>query len=139
MGIGAYTNFQVHVYDQYGKVATGVGTLSNDNGDTWDSAGVDVGTFLEYTVSDINENSGDFAHLANSFKVEQNGSTYDKLKITGAELGDTYTLTATIPGTNISKSVKVTVGADTRAYVSKGKNNSDSDETFRKEELNYKK
>jgi len=135
LAVGMWTNCQVHVFDQYGKAVTEIGKTPWDA----DSEGVDVGDFIEYTVSDIKENTGDFAHLSNSFKVAQNGSTYKKLKITGAELGDTYTLTATIPGTTISKSVKVTVGADTKAFVSKGKVNSDSDETFRKDKLNYKK
>ena len=135
LAIGMWTDCQVHVFDQYGKVVTGIGLTP------WgeETKGVDVGEFIEYTVSEIKENEGDFAHLTKSFKVAQNGSTYKKLKITGAELGDTYTLTATIPGTTISKSVKVTVGADTKAFVSKGKVNSDSDEAFRKEKLNYKK
>ena len=136
MGIGMYTNFQVHVFDQYGKVF-----LKNETEDasnvTFD--GVDKGEYIEYTVSDIKESTSEFAHLANSFKVSQNGSTYNKLKITGAELGDTYTLTATIPKTTVSKSVKITVGADTKAYVSKGVDSSDSDEDFRKDKLNYKK
>ena len=134
LNIGRYSNFQVHVFDQYGKMAV----FKENNSDLL-SDGVDVGKFIEYTISDIKESTSEFTHLANSFKVEQNGSTYDKLKITGAELGDTYTLTATIPGTNVSKSVKVTVGADTEAFVSKGKVNSDSDEAFRNEKLNYKK
>lgn len=129
-GIGQYTSLQVHVFDQYGKIFKKDGDIAD---------GVDIGKYIEYTVSDIKENTGDFAHLANSFKVSQNGSTYDKLTIKGAELGDTYTLTATIPETTVSKSVKITVGADTKAFVSKGKVSSDSDETFRKDKLNYKK
>ena len=138
--ISQYDKFQVHVLDQYGKAAT----VKNRNGepDTGLTDGRDLGEYIEYTVSDIKENTGDFAHLANSFKVEQNGSIYNKLKITGAELGDKYTLTASIPGTSISKSIAITVGADTQANIAKSsitEKNSNDDEEFRKDTLGYKK
>ncbi len=138
--ISQYGKFQVHVLDQYGKAAT----VKNRNGEELEglTEGRDLGDYIEYTVSDIKENTGDFAHLANSFKVEQNGSTYNKLKITGAELGDKYTLTASIPGTSISKSIAITVGADTQAHIAKSSiagQDSAADEEFRKDTLGYKK
>lgn len=115
--------------DQYGK------EYHEDGFNGWDGPW-NGGKFLEYTVSDKKESTSEFTHLPDSFKVSGNGSTCDKLKITGAELGDTYTLTATIPDTNISKSIKVTVGADWKAYMANG---DDSDKTFRTSILNYKK
>ena len=125
LGLAQWGNFQIRVFDQYGKL------FKHDDG-----------SYADITVSDIKESTSEFTHLPNSFKVVQNGSSYNNLKITGAELGDTYTLTATIPGTNISKSVKVTVGADTQAYVAASNITSkakDADKDFRMTELNYKK
>jgi len=121
--------FDVLVLDQYGK------EYHEDGFNGWDGPW-DNGKFLEYTVSDKKESTSEFTHLPDSFKVSGNGSTCDKLKITGAELGDTYTLTATIPDTNISKSIKVTVGADKKAFMANG---NDSDKKFRTEILGYKK
>ena len=136
-------HFAVAVYDQYGK------EYKEDGFNGWDGPW-DGGKFLEYTVSDKKESTSEFAHLPNSFKVSGSGSTCDKLKITGAELGDTFTLTATIPDTSISKSIKVTVGADQSAFIANKSSKSaswvteddlkaDSDKTFRTDILGYKK
>ncbi len=128
---GSYSNFQIHVYDQYGKKYT--------IGDDW-NLGVDTGNFTELTVSDIKENTGDFAHVPGNIKVVQNGSTFDTMKVTGAELGDTFTLKVTIPGTNISKSINIKVGADKQANIRAGVSGTfDDDKTFRTEKLGYKK
>ncbi|RKI52929.1 hypothetical protein D7V86_25570, partial [bacterium D16-51] len=118
---GEWTNFQIHIYDQYGKM------MERDNGD---------GSKAEYTVTDIKESTSDLTHVPSSFKVTGSGSGYSQLQITGAEVGDSFTLTATIPGTSISKSIKINVGADTQAYVS---NDNDADKTFRTAKLGYKK
>ena len=145
--ISQYGKLQVHVLDQYGKAAivkdsNGHEMMDDDGTTELLDAGRDLGRYIEYTVSDIKENTGDFAHLASSFKVEQNGSKYNTLKITGAELGDKYTLTASIPGTSISKSIAITVGADTQAHIAKSSivgGDSNADEVFRKVTLGYKK
>ena len=92
----------------------------------------------EYTVSDVVESTSNLTHKPNSFKVIQNGSTMDKLKITGAEIGDTFTLTAAIPGTNVSTSIRITVGADSWAYIQDGLANDAGDNKLRPE-LGYKK
>ena len=118
------------MYDQYGKEYKDDGFSGG-----WDYP-QNGKTFLEYTVSDKKESTNEFTHLPNSFKVSGSNSTCDKLKITGAELGDTFTLTATIPDTNISKSIKVTVGADQSAFMANGH---DSDKVFRTNILGYKK
>ena len=125
LGWDQWGNFQIRVFDQYGKL------FKHDDG-----------SYADITVSDIKESTSEFTHLPNSFKVVQNGSSYNNLKITGAEIGDTFTLTATIPGTNISTSVKVTVGADTQAYVAASNitgKAKDADKDFRMTELGYKK
>jgi len=118
---GEWTNFQIHIYDQYGKM------MGRDNG---------TGDAAEYTVTDIKESTSDLTHVPNSIKVTGSGSGYNQLQITGAEVGDSFTLTATIPGTSISKSIKINVGADTQAYVSTA---TDADKTFRTTHLSYKK
>ena len=118
---GEWTNFQIHIYDQYGKM------MGRDNG---------RGDAAEYTVTDIKESTSDLTHVPNSIKVTGSGSGYNQLQITGAEVGDSFTLTATIPGTSISKSIKINVGADTQAYVSTA---TDADKTFRTKHLGYKK
>ena len=122
---------QIVVFDQYGKLYK-----NDDLGFT----GVDSGKFTELTVSDIKENTGDFAHKPSSIKVVQNGSTLDTLKVIGAELGDTFTLKATIPGSNISNSISIKVGADEKANIRAGVGGTfDDDKTFRTDKLGYKK
>ncbi len=84
-------------------------------------------------VADLTESTTELTHLTNSFTVSNNGSAAgvlanSKLKITGAEIGDKFKLTATIEGTAVSKDIPVTVGADTEAYVSTAK---DDDKDFR--------
>ena len=84
-------------------------------------------------VADLTESTTELTHLTNSFTVSNNGSAAgvladSKLKITGAEIGDKFKLTATIEGTAVSKDIPVTVGADTEAYVSTAK---DADKDFR--------
>ncbi len=85
-------------------------------------------------VADLTESTTELTHLTNSFTVSNNGSAEGvladrKLKITGAEIGDKFKLTATIEGTAVSKDIPVTVGADTEAYVST--TNGDHDKEFR--------
>ena len=85
-------------------------------------------------VADLTESTTELTHLTNSFTVSNNGSAAgvlanSKLKITGAEIGDKFKLTATIEGTAVSKDIPVTVGADTEAYVST--TNGDHDKEFR--------
>ena len=74
-----------------------------------------AGNKVTFTVSDVKENTTDTAHVANNFTVNKNGTlnTY----ITGAEIGDTFTLTAKVSGTKLSTSIKITVGADKAAYI----------------------
>lgn len=121
-------------------------------GDTWDvNAGHIAGNFgiivrdqygnamddprvsVALKVSDLTESTTEFTHLTNSFTVLNNGSAAgvladSRLNITGAEIGDKFKLTATVEGTAVSKDIPVTVGADTRAFVS---NNEDADKIFR--------
>ena len=81
-----------------------------------------------YTISNIEENTGALAHVSNSFTVTKNGS--NKVEITGAEIGDKFTVTGYVEGyEGIKATATVTVGADTNAYIS---NTSDSDKNFRK-------
>ncbi|RKI36552.1 hypothetical protein D7V96_25155, partial [bacterium D16-59] len=138
-------HFAVAVYDQYGK---GYEESGFANGG-WDYP-ENGKNFLEYTVSDKKESTSEFTHLPNSFKVSGNGSTCNKLKIEGAEIGDTFTLTATVPNYNISKSIKVTVGADQQTFIANKDSKSaswqptndlkaDADKTFRTGKLGYNK
>ena len=87
----------VCVTDQYGR------TYSADNAK------------ITFTVSDVTENTSETAHVANNFTVNKNGTL--NANIEGAEIGDTFTLTAKVAGTKLSASVKMTVAADTAAYI----------------------
>ena len=68
--ISQYGKLQVHVLDQYGKAAIvkdSDGTeKKDDDASSLLTDGRDLGKYIEYTVSDIKENTGDFAHLASS-------------------------------------------------------------------------
>lgn len=75
--------------------------------------------YVEFSVSNISENKGEFSHLPKSFAVSRNNS--ETAELAGAEIKDTFDLTATVKGTNVSDTVKVTMGADMLAYI-----NSDS-------------
>ena len=95
---------------------------------------------VEITITDTKEAPS--KHKPNSILVGSNGTSerdendYSKLSISKAEIGDTYKLTATVAGTNISSTVNITVGADNSAKLSsKEANNHDAD--FRKTYLGY--
>ena len=102
-------NLGVMILDQYGKVYATCGEPAYDVS-KW-SYLADV----EFSVSNIEENPAELAHVPNNFVVNANGSK--TMNIEGAEIGDTFTLTATIAGTKISDSVKVTVNADIAAVL----------------------
>ncbi len=100
--------------DQYGKKLTGC---------TW-----------AMNISDVTENTGDFAHLDKSFAINANDT--DQASIAGAELGDTFTLkyTASKNGGSADAIVKITVGSDKLSFIANGL---DSDKTFRQGTLDY--
>ncbi len=107
-----WDNLAVMVFDQYGKV---LGIDSQDK-DTWHGYNSEDGAIVvEFAVSEIKENTDALAHKASSFMVNADGS--DKMGIDGAEINDTFKLTATVAGTKVSDSIKVTVGADASAYI----------------------
>ena len=88
------------------------------------------GVNCEFSVSNIKESESALTYLANSFKVT--GNTSDRLIINGAEIGDTFTLTATAAGTNVSVSKDITVNADAAAYISSSKEDKTDDADLRK-------
>lgn len=72
---------------------------------------------LSFTVdiTNINESTTALTHLSNSFAVSGNGTTAPE--ITGAEIGDTFTVTLTLSnGASVSKDI--TVGPDAYANIS---------------------
>jgi len=108
------------VTDQYGdgiKIADPAGTQANDE------------VRVEFSVSNIVENAGEFAHLPKSFTVNKNNS--DTASITGVEIKDTFDLTATVAGTGVSTKVAATVVADEFAYISSAADG-DKDSELRK-------
>ena len=107
---GRYWVPSVVVYDQYGKI------YNTDS--------------VEFTIKDYVENTGAFAHKDNNSSIKANGSS--SAAIDGAELGDTFTVTAAIEG--VSATAKVTLGSDVSANITATTN---SDETFRKTYLGY--
>ncbi len=80
-----------------------------------EGAGYPDSVEVEYSVSNIVENTNAFAHKPNSFKTI--GNSTSKLQITGAEIGDKYRITATVAGTTLSISKDVTVLADKAAVL----------------------
>lgn len=102
-----------------------------------DQYGVEINCSWTYNISDITENAGEFAHLDKSFVVNANDT--DATSISGAELGDKYTLTLTAYNEygSAKGSVKITVGSDTNAVISTNPSVGDSDKTFRKGTLDY--
>ncbi len=94
------------VTDQYGdgiSIANPTGTQAND------------AVRVEFSVSNIVENAGEFAHLPKSFTVNRNNS--DTTELDKIEIKDTFDLTATVAGTGVSTKVAVTVIADEFAYM----------------------
>lgn len=89
---------------------------------------------VEFAVSDIKENTDGLAHKPDSFPVSKNNSA--EATITGAEIKDTFKLTATVSGTDVTAAIPVTVNADGAAKVSSVPGQS-SDESFRKDFLDY--
>lgn len=87
-----------------------------------------------YSISDVKENAGDFAHLDKSFSINANDT--DAVSVKGAELGDTFVIkyTASKNGGSASASVKVTVGSDGSSLIT---NRKDFDKDFRTKTLNY--
>ena len=120
-GLYASGNLAALVYDQYGDVMT----ARRLEAEEWE---------VEFAVSDIKENTDEFAHVPNSFSVSKNNSA--DATIAGAEVKDTFKLTATVSGTNVTATIPVTVNADSAAKVSSVTANS-SDESFRKDCLGY--
>ena len=102
------SGYAAMVFDQY------TGELLPENTDN-----PELKTECEYTVSNIVENTNALAHKPNSFKTI--GNSTGNLKITGAEIGDKYTITATVAGTTLSISKDVTVLADKAAVLYSGK------------------
>lgn len=64
------------------------------------------------------------------------GNNSKDAEITGAEIKDTFKLTATIVGTSVTASIPVTVTADSKAKLSSVTTKS-TDENFRKKYLGY--
>ncbi len=93
------------------------------------------GVNCEFSVSNIKESESALTYLANSFKVT--GNTSDRLIINGAEIGDTFTLTATAAGTNVSVSKDITVNADAAAFISSSKDKKPYDDTDLRKLLGY--
>lgn len=76
---------------------------------------------VNYTISEVKENTGEFTHLPDSFVINSNNST--TAGASGVEIGDKFKLTATaienIPGgVEVSTSMTVTAGADGKALIS---------------------
>lgn len=108
------------VTDQYGdgiKIADPAGTQANNE------------VRVEFSVSNIVENAGEFAHLPKSFTVNRNNS--DTAALDKVEIKDTFDLTATVAGTGVSTKVAATVVADKLANISSAADG-DKDSILRK-------
>lgn len=104
----------VRVYDQYGQ--------ENNDRD------------LLYTVSDYTENPDGRKDM--NYTIEE-GSNKNS-KVTGVELGDSYTLTATVENSGLTDKTTITAGGDNAAKIVSNKVMSESDEyKLRSEHLGY--
>ena len=113
------------VTDQYGdaiRIADPKGAQANDE------------VRVEFSVSNIVENAGEFAHLPKSFTVNRNNS--DTAELDKIEIKDTFDLTATVAGTGVSTKVAVTVAADGLAYMDSVDGDTKADKLLR-ETLGY--
>lgn len=109
-------DLNVIVYDQFGREITTS----------------DYDFSVSFKVSDIKESTSDMTYMANSFAVNKNNTS--DMTISGAEIGDTYKLTASVDGFNVGAVLDVTVGSDKAAKQSTNKDD-DTDEIFRKNVL----
>ena len=80
-----------------------------------DQYGRPITADIEFTVADIKEADTDLTHVPNNFVVSKNGTA--EANIEGAEIGDTFKLTAKVKGQNITDSITIKVGADKDAYI----------------------
>ena len=84
-----------------------------------DQYGIFISDNVVFRVTDVTESATGYA--ANSFKVTGNDSA--AISITGAELGDTFTLVVSYAGdANISASTAITVGPDDLAIIENDNN-----------------
>jgi len=83
----------------------------------YDQYGVEITVTPSFKVSSVVENAAGYAE--NSFKVVGNDS--NNATVEGAERGDTFVLT--IKAGDVTKVVKVTVGADTESNITNNTNN----------------
>lgn len=95
--IHGYNAYSMIIKDQYGKDYTLEGNEE-----------------ITFTVSDQTENKEEFAHMPNSLKISKNGSA--SVEITGAEIKDTFKVTATLG--NLTATANVTAGGDVKARIS---------------------
>jgi len=122
------------VFDQYTGELLPEGAKYRD--ENYDLANYVDGVEVEYSVSNIVENTNALAYKPNSFKTI--GNSTSKLQITGAEIGDKYTIKATVAGTTLSISKDVTVLADKAAVLYSTKPDGANDDIdLRKQLLGY--
>ncbi len=122
------------VFDQYTGELLPEGAKYRD--ENYNLANYVDGVEVEYSVSNIVENTNALAYKPNSFKTI--GNSTSKLQITGAEIGDKYTIKATVAGTTLSISKDVTVLADKAAVLYSTKPDGANDDIdLRKQLLGY--
>ncbi len=136
--IGNYDGWVSHstttgpaVYCGNGWAHSGLPTVS-----TVDQYGRGLDGTIIYTISDIKEAENEFAHVSGNATVQDNGT--ESAYVKGAEIGDTFKVTAKVKGTTLSTSFTVTIGADSLAQISSKTANS-TDEVFRKNALGFVK
>ena len=121
-----------HGIDADGKNTTGALPEVKDQYNVTLSSGLT----WTFTVSDLVENAGEFAHLDNSLAVKSNST--NNTSLADAELGDTLTLTFNVSNSygSASAATKMTLGADTEANISSADTTPD-DKNFRTKFLHY--
>ena len=112
------------VKDQYGQ------NITKDVAFVYDITNIDEND----SNSSTNNTLGAFAHMSNSFSVS--GQSTGNVDLSGVEIGDKFKITGTVVGTNITHSVDVTVGSDTKACIT---NKSTADDDGLREILGVRK
>ncbi len=158
-GLYSSEDLAIVVYDQYGKIyitsaqekglksqstvytaldMTGLSYTKSGKSaqDIKDEFVVDNGLEFEFSITDIKENEDEFSHVLHSFKVDKNNSA--DASISGAEIKDTFKLTATVTlkGVNATASIPVTVNADQKAKLGTNENEGDKELRSKFDSLN---
>ena len=112
---------------QFGDMNWFVGVKGTDQ---WGDVVALTSNDYKFEIKDVEEATDELTHVANSFTVSGNGTS--KVSIDGAEVGDKFTLVATLTSNGNSCSSLVTVTPDQCAKISSDNQDVSVDSALRK-------